>query len=284
MARVPTTGADGAAGPREQLPSRGPLVRAVDSATAQPLRRPIPVRPASLSPERCAAILGTLQEISTASADVEGCGRLLECISNELQAEQGVLILCNPLTTKLEFVVHNQDPAFPKLYADYYCDLDPTRLPDFLRGSRSLPSSSSAHAVFDLMDVVDYGSWVSTEFYNDFWKNGGIYYDLVAFMSSTPLARGALCLHRAHRRDPFSAEEAAIMDMIAPFVGNHLENMVSASVLSVLQTAEDKGVIVCDAHGRVLYCTPSLAIFARPSARAMAPRVPWRWPLSSDTP
>ncbi len=213
-----------------------------------------PPRTVAVSPERCANILGTLQEIGRASADVDGCGRLLECVAEELEAEQGVLILCNPLTAKLEFVVHNQDPAFPKLYADHFWELDPTGLPDYIKGKSALPPSSPALAVFDLKDVVDYHSLLSSEFYNDFWRGGGIHYDLVAFMSATPLARGALCLHRGRGRRPFSAEEAAIMEMIAPFVGNHLEKMVSASVLSVLQTAEQKGVIVCDAHGRVLYC------------------------------
>jgi len=213
-----------------------------------------PVRKVAVSPERCANILGTLQEIGRASADTDGCGRLLECVADELEAEQGVLILCNPLTAKLEFVVHNQDPAFPKLYGDYFWELDPTGLPDYIQGKSALPPSSPALAVFDIADVVDYQSLMSSEFYNDFWRSGGIHYDLVAFMSATPLARGALCLHRGRERRPFSAEEVAIMEMIAPFVGNHLEKMVSASVLSVLQTAEQKGVIVCDAHGRVLYC------------------------------
>jgi DNA-binding CsgD family transcriptional regulator len=236
MAVVPMTGLDGG------------------DPTSSSLTRPRPPRSTSVSPERCAAILGTLQEISTATADMEGCGRLLECISGELEAEQAALILCNPLTRELEFVVHNQDPAFPKLYADYYCDLDPTGLADFIKGKSLSPERPPIPAVFDLREVVDYSTWVSTEFYNDFWKSGGIYYDLVAFMSSTPLARGALCLHRARQRDPFSAEEAAIMEMIAPFVGNHLAKIVSASVVSVLQTAEDKGVIVCDTRGRVLYC------------------------------
>jgi DNA-binding CsgD family transcriptional regulator len=213
-----------------------------------------PGRTVTVSPERCANILGTLQEIGRASADVNGCGRLLECVAEELDAEQGVLILCNPLTQKLDFVVHNQDPAFPRLYADYFCELDPTGLPDYIKGKTRLPSFSPAVAVFDIMDVVDYDSLVSSEFYNDFWRSAGVHYDLVAFMSATPLARGALCLHRGRERSPFSAEEAAIMEMIAPFVGNHLEKMVSASVLSVLQTAERKGVIVCDAQGHVLYC------------------------------
>lgn len=244
MAKEPTTRLDGTGHAHERPVLHGP------SPLAQPRRS----RSTAVSPERSAGILGTLQEISTASADMEGCGRLLESIAGELQAEQAALILCNPLTRELEFVVHNQDPAFPKSYADYYCDLDPTGLADFIKGKGLPLGHSPILTVFDLREVVDYGTWVSTEFYNDFWKSGGIYHDLVAFMSSTPLARGALCLHRARQRDPFSAEEAAIMEMIAPFVGNHLEKIVSASVVSVLQTSEDKGVIVCDTRGRVLYC------------------------------
>jgi DNA-binding CsgD family transcriptional regulator len=213
-----------------------------------------PPRNVPITPERSARILGTLQEISKASADMEGCGRLLECVANELKAEQGVLILCNPLTKKLEFVVHNQDAGLPKLYADYFSDLDPTGLPEYIKGSRSLLPSSPGLAVFDLMEVLDYDAFASSEFYNDFLKGVDIHYDLVAFMAATPLARGALCLYRGHRAAPFSLEEAAIMEMIAPFVGNHLEKIVSATVLSVLQTAEGKGLIVCDSRGRVLYC------------------------------
>jgi len=137
---------------------------------------------------------------------------MLECIANELRAEQGVLILCNPLSQELEFVVYNQDPSVPRRYADYYGDLDPTGLPDYVKGKVPLPEGTGSPpvrsplpAVFDLMEVVDYRSLVATEFYNDFFKTGGIYYDLVAFVSAVSSARGAVCLHRAHRRKPFSA-------------------------------------------------------------------------------
>lgn len=225
---------------------------------------PPPARPvcsAAVSPHRCAAILGTLKEISTATPDVEGCRRLLECISNELQAEQGVLILCNSLTRELEFVVHNQDPATPKMYAEYYGVLDPTGLGEYIKGNLSAPlagehfsASSPSCTAFDLSDVVDYNSLVSTEFYNDFFKASHIHYDLAAIVSAGSSMRGAVCVHRDHQRRPFTAEEVAILDMIAPFVGNHLERMASASILSVFDTGSDKGVILLDAQGRVIYC------------------------------
>jgi hypothetical protein len=138
-----------------------------------------PSRKVTVSPERCATILGTLQEIGRASADMDGCAQLLEQVADELDAEQGVLILCNPLTERLEFVVHNQDPAFPKLYGDYFSGLDPTGLPDYIQGRSSLPQASPTVAVFDVKDVVDYGTLISSEFYNDFWRSGGVHYDLV---------------------------------------------------------------------------------------------------------
>lgn len=220
-----------------------------------------PARSAAVSPHRCAAILGTLKEISTATPDVEGCRRMIECISNELQAEQGVLILCNALSRELEFVVHNQDPATPRMYAEYYGTLDPTGIGEYIKGNipaplvaGAFPASPPVCAAFDLSEVVDYGSLVSTEFYNDFFKTSHIHYDLAAIVSASSSVRGAVCVHRDHQREPFTAEEVAILDMIAPFVGNHLERMASASVLSVFQTGSDKGVILCDAQGRVVYC------------------------------
>jgi len=117
-----------------------------------------------------------------------------------------------------------------------------------------MATPSAQPAVFDLKEVIDYRRLVRSEFYNDFFKAGGIYHDLVALIEAPPSARGAVCLHRAPGHKPFSAEDAAVLDMVAPFVKTHLEKMVSTSVLSASQTSEDAGVIVCDAQGRVLYC------------------------------
>jgi hypothetical protein len=109
MAKVPTTGPGGITHPGERSILHGPSRQGTrqTNSTPFPLAKPRPARSTALSPERCAAVLGTLYEISIASAGVDGCGKLLECISDELQAEQAALILCNPLTRELEFVVHN---------------------------------------------------------------------------------------------------------------------------------------------------------------------------------
>ena len=215
-------------------------------------------------------MLGTLREVSRATPDLDGCRQLLELISREVQAEQAVLILSNPLTGELEFVVHDQDPEVPRRYAEYYCGLDPTGLPAYVTGSRLAPAGAPPYSVSDLMDVVDYGSFVSTEFYNDFLKSAKIHYDLVAFLSPNTGTRGAICLHRARQRKPFSDEEIAVLDLIAPFVGNHLERVLSASLQSIVPSTAGKGVIVCDPHGRVLFCNDIARRVCSPADRLFA--------------
>lgn len=228
------------------------------------------LRKRAVSPERCSDLLGTLREISRATPDLNGCGQLLELISGEVRAEQAVLILSNPLTGKLQFVVHDQAPEVPQRYADYYCGLDPTGLPEYVTGRRRTPPGGPLYAVSDLMEVVDYGSFVSTEFYNDFLKSAKIHYDLVAFLSPNTGTRGAICLHRARQREPFSDEEIAVLDLIAPFVGNHLERMLSASLQWAVPSSEGKGVIVCDPQGRVLFCNEMARRICSPAGRFAA--------------
>ncbi len=215
---------------------------------------PPATRKRAVSPERCLGVLGTLRDISQATPDLTGCRSLLELITAEVNAEQAVLILSNPLTGGLQFVVHNQDPDVPRRYAAYYSALDPTGLPAYVTRSRATAAGAPPYSVSDLMEVVDYSSFVSTEFYNDFLKSAGIHYDLVAFLSPNNGTRGAICLHRARQRDPFSEEEIAVLDLIAPFVGNHLERMVTAGLQSVVSSTPGRGVIVCDPQGRVLFC------------------------------
>lgn len=162
--------------------------------------------------------------------------------------------MCNPLTRELEFVVYNQDPSVAKNYADYYCDLDPTGLPEYVKGRSSLPQRPPAYMVSDLMDVVDYSTLVATEFYNDFFRSARIHYDIVALVSPNPDTHAALCLHRARNGRPFSPDEVTVLEMIAPLIGNHLERMFAASLRSALAAAPGEAVIVCDTAGRVLFC------------------------------
>ena len=229
---------------------------------------PARVRRAAISLERSARVLGTLQEISRATPDLDGCEQLLACVSDELQADKAVLILCNPLTRELEFVVHNQDPAIPRMYADYYADLDPTGLSSYIRGKDSRRGALPPFAVSDLSG----GRGLLCP------CRHGVLQRLHEERGDPPRRRRVRIAELLDPRrcmsaslaaqGPFSAEELAVLEIIAPFVSNHLERMFLASLRSALPLGDDRGVIVCDTRGRVLFCNETARELYAPRDRA----------------
>ena len=142
-----------------------------------------------------------------------------------------------------------------QLYADYYADLDPTGLPDYIRGYGCLPRASPAHSVSDLMEVVDYKA---------------LGRDRVLQRLHERAPRSTTILWRSFHPTPLLGELCAFTELVAAVrslqrswpswissprsSGNHLERMFSASLRSAQPTAAGRGVIVCDTRGRVLFC------------------------------
>jgi DNA-binding CsgD family transcriptional regulator len=107
--------------------------------------------------------------------------------------------------------------------------------------------------VFDLRNRLDYRELVSSEFYNDFFKPADIHYDLLTAVSGNGV-RGALCLFRSRRGRPFSKEDAAVMELVAPFLGSHARRVIEADLDALAGATFEKAVIICDLAGRALYC------------------------------
>ena len=128
---------------------------------------------------------------------MEGCASLLECVADETAGGAGGADPLQPAHgANWSSSSTTRTRRSPSLYGDYFCDLDPTGLPDYIKGKHSRPASASpGPAVFDLKDVVDYGSLMSSEFYNDFWRSGG-----------DPLRSGGVHVgHSAGARSPMPA-------------------------------------------------------------------------------
>jgi DNA-binding NarL/FixJ family response regulator len=227
---------------------------------------------AGLSLERRASLLETLQRIGQAPPDLEGCGEILDEVVKAVDAEQGVLIRSNPLTAQLDFVIHNQPASRCRSYADYYADLDPSGVRTWL--SDAAPDVPTGGArVADLHDLVDYGWLHATEFYNDFLRPTDVEHALVAVCTSAPRSRAVVCLHRSRERASFASDDLAAMELLAPFIGNHMQRMVGTTLLTSLPENTGHGIILCDDRGRVLYCNEAARMLcdAETSSEAVSP-------------
>lgn len=154
---------------------------------------------ADLSLERRSHLLESLQRISQAPPDLEGCGEILDEVVKAVDAEQGVLIRSNPLTAQLDFVIHNQPADRCRNYAEHYAALDPSGVRTWLSDAAPDVPSSGAR-VADLHDLVDYDWLHATEFYTDFLRPMDVEHALVAVCASAPRSRAVVCLHRSQER------------------------------------------------------------------------------------
>jgi len=203
-----------------------------------------------------------------ASPDLEGCGVLLESVAEALEAEQGVLILSNPLTGQPEFVIHNQPADRCRTYADYYGALDPTQQIRWLSDDCTMaPNIRDTPPVIDLRELTDSGQLHHSEFYADFLRPSEIEHALIAVCGSSSRTRAVMGIHRSRKRQRFSSEDVAVLELLTPLVGNHLERMLGTRVLAALPHAEAEGLILCDPQGRVLYCND----IARTLCRSISP-------------
>jgi DNA-binding CsgD family transcriptional regulator len=222
-----------------------------------------------LSLERRAGLLESLERIGQAPPDLEGCGEILDEVVNAVDAEQGVLIRTNPLTTQLDFVIHNQPADRCRSYADHYAELDPSGVRTWL--SDAAPDVPAGGArVADLHDLVDHGWLHRTEFYTDFLRPTSIEHALVAVCTSGPRSRAVVCLHRSRECAPFAPEDLAAVELLAPFIGNHMERMVGTTLLTALPENADSGIILCDDRGRILYSNDTARLLCGTGAPAGA--------------
>ena len=188
-------------GSHDSVAQEGPL-------RLYPLTESRPPRITPVRPERCADIIGTLQEIGTAR---RRHGRLRPSArmrgGRTRSAEQGVLILCNPLTgnwSSSSTIRTRRSPSCtPTTSAISTPRGCPTtsRADSAARSSRPVgPCSTSRTSSTTATCCPASSTTTSGEAEASItisWRSCRL----------TPLARGALCLHRARREHPFSPEE-----------------------------------------------------------------------------
>ena len=100
-------------------------------------------------------------------------------------------------------------------YAKYYGELDPLRV---IYGI-----SDKGSSVTRLDELVDFQSFLRTEYYNDFYKPQGIHHKLIVSLGGDKKVHCKICLHRPSSAPNFSRNEIAMLQMVIPYFSHALE-------------------------------------------------------------
>jgi len=185
---------------------------------------------------------------------------VLDALSKYFHVEQSVFILHDGESPCPDFMLRNLDEKKRSEYIEYYCRLDPFKQFYGAPGKSRLLSGPFPHKdVVDLRELVEYPSFLSNEFYNDFYRPQKIFWELGAFLKSENRVMGYIGLFRPQGERGFSKEEMRLLSTVSPYITLAIENMelrcrseIEGLFLDLFERYSNSGLIICDESSRVL--------------------------------
>jgi DNA-binding CsgD family transcriptional regulator len=151
--------------------------------------------------------------------------RVLNSISDSFEIEKSLFVFYRD-NLSLGWANRNLHEKWISAYKGYYYALDPLQMVSINSDKEYLVARSSHKAeVIRLGELVDYSYLQATEYYNDFLRKQGIFYEITAYLRSKDRVLGIIDLFRPKCGKDFSEEEIDIMRILSRYITLTLENM-----------------------------------------------------------
>ncbi len=211
-------------------------------------------------------------QIANRTADKDDLrNNVLDAFSKYFHVEQSVFILHDRESPCPDFMLRNLDRKKCSEYIEYYYRLDPFKQFHGAPGNSRLLSGPLPHKdVIDLREIVEYPSFLSNEFYSDFYRPQKIFWELGAFLKSGDRVMGYIGLFRPQGPREFSKEEKRLLSAVCPYLTLAIENMelrrreeIKGLIFDLFDGQSTCGLIVCDQSLRVLFINHRAEVICR---------------------
>lgn len=187
--------------------------------------------------------------------------KILEAIFKIVYADSSVLFLADENQKITTSIVKNLSEKKSVEFLMHYCRLDPFNL---------LNGSAGPISIFRLEDVVDRHSFLTSEYYNDFYKPQKIYHKLFIKLQAKGRLYGELCMHRSSKHRNFSEDEIRVLKMVTPCFAHALEHnelrrkiKFKDSLLNIIDDNLTTGIIILDDSLKLVYINKRAREFCR---------------------
>jgi DNA-binding CsgD family transcriptional regulator len=187
--------------------------------------------------------------------------QILNTISESFHIDKSFFVVQDEGTGLLHWIKRNIRGKWIAYYEDYYYFLDPIKMITVHNCEyRLIPHPHHRKSVVRLQELIDYPSFQTSEYYNDFLKKQGIYYEMTTYLKSRDKVLGIIELFRSKGSRDFYEEEVEIMRVLSPYIVLVLENIdlrhKAALESTMLETIEGQcpdGLIIYDESMKVVY-------------------------------
>lgn len=169
--------------------------------------------------------------------------RIIHFLFHQVSADSSVFYLPKKSGKSKGGIEVNLDENYVRQYKEYYHQYDPfQKIGDFSR-----------QEVVRVEDLIDYKTFMSTEFYCDFLRPQKIHHKLYIRLSAGGKDYGRIGLYRSAKEKNFSGKEVRLLTMISPYLGNALdhhallsENKQKKIFLDIIDENSSQGLLLFD--------------------------------------
>jgi len=168
--------------------------------------------------------------------------RVLDILSKIFHMENSIFFLADENSKLINFMGKNVEEKYFREFRDYYYQFDPFKL---------IQGSFYGNRIVSLEDLVDYSSFLDSEYYNDFLRPQRIHYKTCVYLKSGLQLLGVAGLFRSKEFGNFSEKEIRIIKLLIPYLCQTLKNVevfrkiqLENSVLKMANRDSSSGFII----------------------------------------
>ena len=186
--------------------------------------------------------------------------RIIRFLFNQVSAESSVFYLPKKNGGSKGGIEINLDEHYVKQYKEYYHRYDPYRM----------IGENSNKEIIRVEDLIDYKTFMSSEFYCDFLKPQKIHYKLYIKFFAGGRDYGRVGLYRPAKSKKFSQKDIRLLSMLSPYLGNALDhhallsnNKIRNIFLDIIDENSSKGILLFDEFLRLIHMNLMAGQFCR---------------------
>ena len=205
------------------------------------------------------------------------CGRILDAFFEIVYADSSIFFPAGENEKVTAPIQKNLSRKHTTDYINHFHELDP------FRATYGTPCKKT---VVRLEELVDFHSFLNSEYYNDFYKPQNIYHKLVISLQAKDRLYGEICMHRPSTARNFTKNEIRMLRTVTPYFVHALahhelrqEMRFKDGLLDLIDDNASTGIIILDDSLRVLHINKQgrafcKDLFGNPSNQDMGSPLP----------
>ncbi|MBI5442410.1 MAG: helix-turn-helix transcriptional regulator [Deltaproteobacteria bacterium] len=204
-----------------------------------------------------------INELAHCLPDRSLLGReVLNAVCGALGVEKCIFILQEEGAAAPDFFVRGIDPIDVERYRAYFHAQDPLGLMSFEADRLVVAKATRERPTVSLQELVPRREFVSTEYYKEFYRPQGLFYEIVTYLELPSKVRGVIDLLRTEHDRAFTAGEMQLMDALAPYIARAVQTFrtrreleAKESAITIYEDRAQEGLLLCDASMRIVYAS-----------------------------